>query len=297
MAKVFISCGQSSPSERLVAKDIHKWFSENGYNPYVAVETQNLSDVNSGIIKELRSSDYYVFIDFKRGDLKDGKYRGSLFTNQELAIAHTLGFEEAIFLKNSEVMLEGISQYMTANAVHFNNENEVIGKLEELVAKHEWKNTYSRHLVLGSLDLSGPCSYKDHTGQTACKILTAKIMNKRSDIAAYNTVVRLERIECNGEKVKSHDRNLLKVSGQIGYDQTIWPESYGEIDLLLISFGNPICIYLNSLSDVYPRKPIISNYGNYTLYYSLIAESFPIFNFSINIYFDDNIDSFTYEIK
>ena len=78
------------------------WFEEKGYSPYVAIEAQSIQDVNSGIISELKNSDFYVFVDFKREKIaKKGKYRGSLFTNQELAIAYVLRFENAVFFRES----------------------------------------------------------------------------------------------------------------------------------------------------------------------------------------------------
>src|SRR5689334_10627574 len=99
--RVFISCGQANNSERHVAGNVRQWFESKGFTPYVAINTQSLADVNSGIIDELKRADFYVFIDFRRDELANrpandfGVFRGSLFTNQELAIAYFLQFEHA----------------------------------------------------------------------------------------------------------------------------------------------------------------------------------------------------------
>jgi hypothetical protein len=61
-ARVFISCGQATPEERGAATAVEGWFRGEGFEPYVAITTQSLEDVNSGIIEELKRADYYVFV-------------------------------------------------------------------------------------------------------------------------------------------------------------------------------------------------------------------------------------------
>ena len=139
--RVFISCGQASSKERQVADGIRRWFSRKGFKPHVAIQAQSLTDVNSGIIGELRRSDFYVFIDFRRERLPTSRkrgsrrakaaYRGSLFTNQELAIAYILDVEKVIFLQQDGVRLEGLLRYMASNAAIFRSPSEVAGNRGE----------------------------------------------------------------------------------------------------------------------------------------------------------------------
>jgi len=93
-AQIFLSCGQN-PEESPIAEAIKKKINNDvqlGFECYVACEVQDLRDLRDVIFKRLEESDYFIFIDFKREELKkdkDGKsiYRGSLFANQELAVA------------------------------------------------------------------------------------------------------------------------------------------------------------------------------------------------------------------
>lgn len=96
MSKVFVSCGQESEHERGAAAAIKTSLEAAGFTVYVAINAQSIEDVNSGIIRSLKRADYYIFIDFRR-DSVDGGFRGSLFTNQELAIAMLLSFERVLF--------------------------------------------------------------------------------------------------------------------------------------------------------------------------------------------------------
>lgn len=96
--------------KRLVAESVKQWFKRKNFLPYVAIHAQSLEDVD-GIIEELKRSDFYVFIvfiDFRRerlprsrlfGLCDSRRWRGSLFTHQELAIAKLLRFSKVIFLQ------------------------------------------------------------------------------------------------------------------------------------------------------------------------------------------------------
>jgi hypothetical protein len=66
-ARVFISCGQSQGTDEVqVAMDIATEFSRLGFDPYVAVEEQCLRGIKENIFHQLETSEYFVFIDFKR---------------------------------------------------------------------------------------------------------------------------------------------------------------------------------------------------------------------------------------
>ena len=139
--RVFISCGQSTCEEREIASQVRDWFRNEGFDPYVAIQTQSIQDVNSGIIGELKAADYYVFIDFRREQLvvKDREvWRGSLFTNQELAIAYLLGFEKVLFLQQEGIECEGLLKSTASNAKRFTNQFEVPELVKELVRERQW---------------------------------------------------------------------------------------------------------------------------------------------------------------
>lgn len=289
--RVFISCGQRT-GERKFAKQLSSWFKSKGFLPYVAIETQSIQDVNSGIINELRNSDFYVFIDFKREEIgKDRKnnsiHRGSLFTNQELAIVYYLNFEKIIFFQQAGVKLEGLLQYMLSNATKFDDGNDLLEKVKETVKKKNWKPSYTRHLIAKNLKWSKEIpNHIDHVGNSYsnCKVLQIYIENKRDDIASFNTVARLDYYtKGNGRKRIDPDRTLLKATDQPGFNQVIWPKNYCVFDLLLIQKGTPKNIYLLSALDSNPRDPIIRKEGIYNLYYSVVAEGFPLLNFIVKI--------------
>jgi hypothetical protein len=287
-SRVFVSCGQATTEEREVAAAVHKWFAERGFQPYVAIQAQSLADVNSGIISELKRADFYVFIDFRREELPSGlngknpaAFRGSLFTNQELAIAHFLQFERAIFLQQGGVQLEGLLRYMASNAEIFESPSQVPGLVEKLVTERFWDPTYSRHLVVGAEHWTPVLRYGDHTGTKRVRVYELDIHNRRNDVAALNAVARLKQITLPDGTTRSDiDSSPLKAVGQPGYAHVIWPERHAAWDLLAVHADAPATVSLNSSLDV-PRLPLVSVPGLYRVTFEIFAVNFPSLTFTV----------------
>ena len=129
-ARVFISCGQRQNANYLkkigveninlvkypeftIAKQIAKKLEKLGFEPYIALEQQTLQGVKEAIFKKLENSEYFLFMDFRRERLYDEgdsnclseEYRGSLFSNQELAIATFQGYEVLAFQEEGVLWL------------------------------------------------------------------------------------------------------------------------------------------------------------------------------------------------
>jgi hypothetical protein len=294
-AKVFISCGQATSSERAAAAEIEKWFSDRGFEPYVAIQAQSLADVNSGIIDKLKAADYYVFVDFRRerliptvgfiNPLRSYPYRGSLFTNQELAAVFILQFEKAIFLRQDGVEVNGLMRYMGSNATIFRNTQEIAALVAEHATNRSWQPTYTRHLELGQTRWSAPLTYYDHTGQRDVRVFYVDVHNRRRDIGGLSAIARLRSVEPQSGEL---DRSPLKCTGQPGYSQVVWPESHCSWDFLAVDMSAPSTIYLNSALDSVPRQPIIAASGEYLLRYEVFAENFPLLTFELEVVaFDD----------
>jgi len=289
-AKVFISCGQRNTEERHTARDVAQWFSDRGFEPYVALEVQTIQDVNFGIISELRRSDYYVFIDFRRerisGKGADAIYRGSLFSHQELAVAYASGFEHAVFLRQSRVSLEGLAAYMASNATEFNSLDQVPILVAEAVQQREWTPEYSRNLVISKLHFPPkPWPYGDMSGRFFGRFLHVDIQNRRPDAGAGEAVARLAWVTlASGAHQPSPNPSPLKVTGQyMAYKQTIWPCSHGAFDLLCVDAKVGHRVYLNNALDVAPRSALFEEEGEHFLEYEVFARGFDVQRFGVRL--------------
>jgi hypothetical protein len=124
-ARIFISCGQSKESDEIhVAREISVRLEKLGFDPYIAVAEQTLRGIRENIFEQLRKSEYFLFVDFKRELLADSQvHRGSLFSHQELAIASLLEIEVAAFQEKGVKKTDGLMQFMQTNAHEFTDKN------------------------------------------------------------------------------------------------------------------------------------------------------------------------------
>jgi len=292
--RVFISCGQRPPDEKRIAEEIAKILKDEfDLTPYLAFKIQSLNDIMT-ITKELRKSDYYLFVDFFRKSknplfnlLKRTKNPQdlpcSLFTHQELALAHHLGFENIIALQQRGTPLEGFLRYVLSNPEPFDDEKDLLHKVRRLVKDRSWTKDYSRNLVIEEIGFTDvPWHYADHTGQSYDLVWQLNVENRRPDVAAVGTVCILNYIMSCGNRIDSPDRAYLKWARQAGYDRTIIPKDFGVVDLFALRDNQP-GIFLHSLRDAVPREPVLLNDGDYELFFMLFSQGFPLLEFSVDL--------------
>jgi len=147
-AKVFISCGQQSEAEREAAKEMAQELLSLGFEPYVAVQQQSLGGLKENIFRQLSDSEYFLFVDFRREQLgESGPWRGSLFSNQELAIASYLDLKFMGFQQNG-VAREGVLSFLQGNCVGFDDPAELRGLVRSRVNELEWVPNWKSKLLL-----------------------------------------------------------------------------------------------------------------------------------------------------
>jgi len=293
-AKVFISCGQGTKRETTIVKKVITILEKNKFKFYVAREDQSLVPILT-IIDELRTSDYFLFIDFYRPKTSNNNSEihmpVSLFSHQELALAYELGFKENVILiqekklQNNEgsPKIGGFLKYALTNPISFKDNKDLLKKIEGLIKK-KWDVNYSRNLIpikrRNEWPLSKPIMYSNHTGQYLIKVWRIGVKNGRSDVAAIRTLCILDYVEFDGNK-NDPDRSNLKWAGQMGYEKTILPNDYGVLDIFSIH-SKKQGIFLQSAKDT-PRQPIIFNNGEYTLHFKLYSQNFPLVKFKVKL--------------
>lgn len=236
MSRVFVSCGQATDGERLVAAEICAKLRDRGFKPYLAIAAQTILEINAGIIRELRSSDHYVLVNFCRELLPprpsgDSRHRGSLFSNQELAIAYALGFEHLLVINQEGVNDEGMLRYIGVNTERFRDYSDCVAVVTRAVDRSGWSPSYSRLLHADGLRFQPDIRYGNLVGT----FMYVDIHNRRPDIAALEATGRLRKLGNHGELRYCEVRSPLKATGRPGYAHTIFPNSHEAFDLLCIS--------------------------------------------------------------
>lgn len=291
-----MSCGQR-PEEKDVASKIAKVLNDRCFSAYVAIDVQTILDINGGIIRELKDSDCYLFINFRRDKIGD-EYRGSLFANQEMAIAYALGFERFLVINQAGVRREGMLAYIGINTETFTALDDCPAAVERALDRAKWTPDYSRRLRMGELRFSDVIRYGNLVG----RFLHADIKNGRPDIAAMETTARLADFGAAGAHLQPCPiRSPLNATGRPGFAQTIFPQSHEAFDILCIGAYSPNfwgappasghveapsiadAAYLNSALDVTPLPRLPITPGVWMLRYEFVAIDFPLLSATIEL--------------
>jgi hypothetical protein len=152
-AQIFLSCGQNPEwNEPRFVRLIKEKVQSLGFDePYVAVHVQSPRSIRENVFRQLEESDYFVWIDFKREEIgkKDGEAisRGSLFTNQELALASFLEMDWILF-QEIGVQRDGMLNAIQGNATSFSNRNDLPDLIAEAIRRRQWTTDTRNTLAL-----------------------------------------------------------------------------------------------------------------------------------------------------
>ena len=281
-SKVFVSCGQASKQEIEAAGKIRQLLSKRGFQPYVAKEVQTVFEINSGIVAELKNSDCYIFVNFRRDRIGSHEFRGSLFSNQEFAIAYALGFDRMLVLNQEGVKPEGMLAYIGCNTGDFADPSSCLRAVERALDAAGWKADYSRRLVAGAPHFSNQVRYSDGLTTVTGQILYLDISNCRPDAAALSTTARLKNFRHAGTKTWTvcEIQSPLKATKTRGYSHTIFPNSSEAFDLLCIGecsdAPGETKVFLNCALDLLPKPNLPIAPGVWEFEYEFYAIGFPV---------------------
>lgn len=279
-----------------------------GFDVYVAINVQTILEINNEIIRELKNSDCYLFVNFRRDQI-GAEYRGSLFSNQELAIAYALGFKRILVINQTEIKSEGMLRYIANNTESFADLDGCCAAVQRALDRSGWEPNYSRRLTAGMMRFSDtPIQYGNLVG----KFLYLDIHNHRPDIAALEATAKLSAFAANGHPLQPCPiRSPLKATGRRAFSHTIFPNSHEAFDLLCvggyikatgpISTAPPVSgslvsmhpvavepgVFLNSDMDVVGAPRLQITPGTWNLNYTFYAIDFPVLSVMVELAFTD----------
>ncbi len=295
-AKVFISCGQRKESDEItIANRVADELKKLGYDPYIATQQQTLKGLKENVFQELSSSEYFLFIDFKREKLDGGENcRGSLFSHQELAIASFRETPVIAFQEQGAKKDDGIMQFIQANCKTFSNRNSLFDEiLKEVAAKwhSNWKNQLSIELAEETSD-----RFAEHLLQnwsddwikfdktaTSFEVIYfyLRVKNLNPLTHCRNCYAFLEKIEAigNSETVRAPSFELKWRAHGLP-NATILPESFRDLDAFFVDKedGNKIKFshFWKSRNDkpLWGLEGILQQHGECKLTYLVVSDNF-----------------------
>jgi hypothetical protein len=288
-AKVFISCGQSRESEELaIAHGIRERLHALGYEPYIAAEEQTLQGVKENIFRHLESSEYFVFIDFKRERLvtnSEPAWRGSLFSHQELALASYLDIPLVAFQEKGVRQEDGLMRFLQGNSTPFSDRNLLPSVVADVIQQRGWDPHWKHRLVLEREDGQFVDVTRLPEGQMA-RFFHVRVRNLHPRKTALNCYVYLERARnvTVGRDVPVETIEY-KWAGYTLPNAVIGPGSERRFDAFWVFHETPTRLQFNVFADSTEFIPRISGPGDFELTYAVVSENFQParMNFALHI--------------
>jgi len=306
-AKVFISCGQrKSTDEFEIAEKIESGLIGLGFEAYIATTRQTLRGIKESIFPELESSDYFLFIDFKREQLdNENLWRGSLFSHQELAVASYLDKEVIAFQEKGVKQRDGLMGVLQSNTIQFSDRQQ----LPNLVAtevRRRWSPTWKNQLVLvRDADEYIPVTEERVNHQTGLREpytrrffhITVKNLNPRK--MAINCYAYLEKVQ---KRTKTRKINIpiktieFKWEGYTLPNAVIAAGQERSFDAFHVFEDNPTQILFQPFLDSKTFSPKIpAGVGNYLLTYRVISENFAHAIQTFQLRISDRVDDLQFQ--
>lgn len=135
---VFISCGQCTPEEIQLGKQIAHYVKSAGLQPFFAEEVHDLNGLQTNILAALHECAAFIMVMHPRGEIKQLSgnvvVRASVWIEQEIAIAAYIQAVEkrnlpVIAFVHKDVHIEGLRQLLHLNPIRFSKSADVTFKL------------------------------------------------------------------------------------------------------------------------------------------------------------------------
>lgn len=295
-AKVFISCGQRKDTEEtIVAEQIAECLKAKGFEPYVAVQQQSLRGLKENIFEELASSEYFLFIDFKREQIAEDAHRGSLFCHQELAIASFLDIPMVGFQEAGVKPDDGILQFLQANCTPFSDRqtlcNMVADRIEEIGWRPDWKNQIA--LERNSEQFEDAFRLPERKN---ARFFHINVRNLNPYKHARNCYAFIESVQnlSSGEFLPVRTVEL-KWAGYTLPNATILPLSSRSIDGFFVFHESPNTPHFNLYSDSGHFYIRIKGPGDYELTYLVVSDNFEPVSSRVRMHLTGTVDEIRFE--
>ena len=297
---MFISCGQRLDTDEIeIAHRIAERLGQIGYDAYIAVEEQSLRGVKENIFSQLSSSEYFLFIDFKRERLEGSEFhRGSLFCHQELAIASFLDMPLIAFQETGVKREDGLLQFLQTNCIPFSDRHTLPNVVADIINQRGWDPNWKNVLIIerdrnqftdARMAQDGPVARFFHI-----KVRNLNSFRPASNCYAY--VKTIKNVETN-EVLSFSGRSVeLKWAGYIYPNVLILPSSHRLLDGIFVLHQQPANARFNTFTDSTEFVTIIQGPGEYRINFIVSSENFPPTEAVFRLHLGNDLNDIIFEL-
>lgn len=276
-AQVFISCGQREDlGEVEIADRIAAAVAEEGFEPYVASRQQTLRGLKENIYERLAESEYLLFVDFRREQLSGFEppaYRGSVFSQQELAVAAHLDIEVIAFQEEGVNPLEGILAFMQANCMQFSDRATLPTQVVEAIRDRGWSPDWKNGLTIdGTVSVHrNVLRLPERVQGNFYHLIVRNNHRKKTARNVYGYLDSVTEAE-TGASIE-FEAAEFKWAGYTLPNATIPAERTRKLDALWIPHTSPNTPQFNAFTDSTQFVPRLQGPGEWLLKYSVISDT------------------------
>lgn len=262
-----------------------------------------MQGLKENIFSQLSSSEYFLFIDFKRERLEGSElHRGSLFCNQELAIASFLDMPLIAFQERGVKKEDGLLQFLQSNCIQFTDRHTLPNVVADIINQRGWDPNWKNALILER----DPKQFTDsRMGQdeqrrvVVGRFFHIKVRNLNPHKQASNCyayVKTIENLETN-EVLSLSGRSIeLKWAGYIYPNALVLPSSYRLLDGIFVLHQQPTIARFNIFTDSTEFVNIIRGPGRYRITYMVCSENFPPMEGFFRLRLGNSLDDIVFEL-
>ena len=300
-ARVFISCGQAEGEEKDTAIAVAQMLeNELGFTVYVAGSQLSFEGVKEAIFRQLVESEYFLFIDFPRGEpSRDGYCSGSLFANQELAVAAYLGLDFLGFRHDRVRPQQGLLRFVQSDFPVFKNNVELLNLVRERV-KSDWRNDWKNGLqLMRREDEWDDMNAEWQEGGVRVHVKPARyfhidVINGHHSRIAVGCVAQIESMrDLDGNRELEFRSSEVKWAGSKLPVVSIPPRTARMLDACVILPEDPHTLYFSSYSDSGKYLAPLTDVSNLAISYLVVSENMAPVRLTLRISVGVTIDDTT----
>jgi len=269
-----------------------------GFDPYIATKQQTLRGLKENIFERLAETEYFLFIDFARERLAgvaEPNCRGSVFSQQELAVAASLDIEVVCFQEESVRPREGILAFLQANCTPFSERSMLPALIIEAVRQRGWSSVWQKCLMIDdSRGLHGDAQRRPEN--IPVRVFHLRIKNEHHRTTARNVFGYLNSVtDLRTGSPVVFETVEFKWAGYTLPSATIPASGYRNLDAFWLNRQNPNVPYFNTFSDSTNYIPRFEGPGEWRLDYSVISDNVPGASRSFRLSLDGTLDGVRFE--
>jgi len=300
-ARVFLSCGQRDQrGETSIAQKIAKELQPE-FQTYIAKGERTLEGLKENIFRRLAMSDYFLFVDFRREQLANlDVCRGSVFCQQELALASFLRLPALGFRQRGLEQLPGVMQAIQMNCEEFGGARGLPKQIRRRVTE-TWDPVQWNTLVV-ERDSSEFTTATPVGTASRCRFYHAVVRNAGPRLAqacaVYPTAIR--RVPPGDLNVEGKfDPKLVEFKwGGTGYPLLPIPAGKGrDVDVICVAEDKPSVAHLMLNIDSGNFARSLEGPGDFEIESQVVSESFGTVNFGLTVSLGRKIEDVRVELR